>query len=63
MKDLREQGRELYLRLLSYVRPHAKVFALAVVGMIGFRHFLIPDSVLGFFFSFEPNSHYFSPCY
>ena len=35
MKDLREQSRELYLRLLSYVRPHAKVFALAVVGMIG----------------------------
>ena len=35
MKDLREQSRELYLRLLSYVRPHAKVFAIAVVGMIG----------------------------
>ena len=32
MKDLREQGRELYLRLLSYVRPHAKVFALAVAA-------------------------------
>src|SRR5437016_4100001 len=27
-------SRALYLRLLSYVRPHAKVFALAVIGMI-----------------------------
>ena len=35
MKDLSEQSRELYLRLLSYVRPHAKVFAIAVLGMIG----------------------------
>ena len=35
MKDLSEQSRELYLRLLSYVRPHAKVFAVAVLGMIG----------------------------
>jgi subfamily B ATP-binding cassette protein MsbA len=35
MKDLREQSRELYLRLLGYVRPHAKIFALALVGMIG----------------------------
>ena len=25
----------LYKRLLSYVRPHARVFALAVLGMIG----------------------------
>ena len=35
MKDLREQSRELYLRLLSYVRRNAKVFALALLGMIG----------------------------
>ncbi|MGH8745493.1 MAG: ABC transporter transmembrane domain-containing protein, partial [Burkholderiales bacterium] len=35
MTDLREQSRELYLRLLGYVRPHAKVFALALLGMIG----------------------------
>ena len=35
MTDLSEQSRELYLRLLSYVRPHAKVFAIAVLGMIG----------------------------
>ena len=28
------RDRTLYLRLLTYVRPHAKVFALAVVGMI-----------------------------
>jgi subfamily B ATP-binding cassette protein MsbA len=27
-------SRQLYLRLLSYVRPHAKVFALAVLGMV-----------------------------
>jgi subfamily B ATP-binding cassette protein MsbA len=26
--------RALYLRLLAYVRPHAKVFALAVLGMV-----------------------------
>jgi subfamily B ATP-binding cassette protein MsbA len=26
-------SRQLYFRLLSYVRPHAKVFALAVLGM------------------------------
>ena len=25
---------ELYLRLLSYVRPYAKVFAIAVLGMV-----------------------------
>lgn len=35
MADLREQSRELYLRLLGYVRPHARVFALALLGMIG----------------------------
>jgi len=29
-----QTSRELYLRLLSYVRPHAKVFALAVLGMM-----------------------------
>lgn len=27
-------SRTLYLRLLSYVRPHARVFAIAIVGMI-----------------------------
>ena len=27
-------SRDLYFRLLSYVRPHAKVFALAVLGMM-----------------------------
>jgi subfamily B ATP-binding cassette protein MsbA len=27
-------SRALYLRLLSYVRPHARVFALAILGMI-----------------------------
>jgi subfamily B ATP-binding cassette protein MsbA len=27
-------SRQLYFRLLSYVRPHARVFALAVLGMI-----------------------------
>jgi subfamily B ATP-binding cassette protein MsbA len=27
-------SRQLYLRLLSYVRPHAKVFALAMLGMV-----------------------------
>jgi len=28
-------NRALYLRLLTYVRPYWKVFAIAVVGMIG----------------------------
>jgi subfamily B ATP-binding cassette protein MsbA len=28
------ESRDLYFRLLSYVRPHAKVFALAVLGML-----------------------------
>jgi subfamily B ATP-binding cassette protein MsbA len=28
-------SRELYLRLLSYVRPYAKAFGLAILGMIG----------------------------
>ena len=27
-------SRELYFRLLSYVRPHARVFAIAILGMI-----------------------------
>ncbi len=30
----RQSSRQLYLRLLSYVRPHGKVFALALLGMI-----------------------------
>jgi len=35
MPHTRSQGsRELYLRLLSYVRPYTKVFALALAGMI-----------------------------
>ena len=34
MPDSRHGSRELYLRLLSYVRPHASVFALAVLGMV-----------------------------
>jgi subfamily B ATP-binding cassette protein MsbA len=29
-----EDGKTLYLRLLSYVRPHARVFGLAVLGMV-----------------------------
>ncbi|MGD9953620.1 MAG: lipid A export permease/ATP-binding protein MsbA [Burkholderiales bacterium] len=29
-----QSSRELYLRLLTYVRPYAKVFALALAGMI-----------------------------
>jgi len=28
-------SRQLYFRLLSYVRPHARVFAIAVLGMVG----------------------------
>jgi subfamily B ATP-binding cassette protein MsbA len=31
---MNRDSRQLYLRLLSYVRPHAKVFALAVLGMV-----------------------------
>lgn len=34
MSEPRRNSRELYLRLLSYVRPHARVFALAVLGMV-----------------------------
>jgi ATP-binding cassette, subfamily B, bacterial MsbA len=29
-----QSSKEIYLRLLSYVRPYAKVFALAVLGMV-----------------------------
>jgi subfamily B ATP-binding cassette protein MsbA len=29
-----QSSRQLYLRLLSYVRPHAKIFALAMLGMV-----------------------------
>ena len=29
-----QTSRQLYLRLLSYVRPHAKIFALAMLGMV-----------------------------
>jgi subfamily B ATP-binding cassette protein MsbA len=29
-----QSSKELYLRLLSYVRPYAKVFAIAVLGMV-----------------------------
>jgi subfamily B ATP-binding cassette protein MsbA len=35
MVESHTSSRALYLRLLSYVRPHATVFALAVLGMIG----------------------------
>ena len=35
MAEAHASGRELYLRLLTYVRPHAKVFALAVLAMVG----------------------------
>ncbi len=31
---MQADSRTLYLRLLSYVRPHAKVFALAIVGIV-----------------------------
>ena len=31
---MRSDSHILYLRLLSYVRPHAKVFALAIVGIV-----------------------------
>ena len=31
---MNRESRELYIRLLGYVRPHARVFALSVVGMI-----------------------------
>jgi subfamily B ATP-binding cassette protein MsbA len=31
---MNRESRELYVRLLRYVRPHARVFALSVLGMI-----------------------------
>lgn len=34
-KDQLKPNQDLYVRLLSYIRPHWKVVALAVVGMIG----------------------------
>ena len=34
MANRNESSGAMYLRLLGYVRPHAKVFALALVGMI-----------------------------
>ena len=34
-KDQQNSNQDLYLRLLSYIKPHWKVVALAVVGMIG----------------------------
>src|SRR5207302_5194242 len=33
-RSMKDDSATLYKRLLSYVRPHAKVFALAVIGMI-----------------------------
>src|SRR3954467_5116439 len=32
---MKDDSHTLYLRLLSYVRPYAKVFALSVLGMVG----------------------------
>lgn len=34
-KPISSSNRDLYARLLSYVRPYSKAFALAVVGMVG----------------------------
>ncbi len=34
MSAAQQGGRALYFRLLSYVRPHARVFGLAVLGMM-----------------------------
>ena len=34
-KPISPSNRDLYARLLSYVRPYRKAFALAVVGMVG----------------------------
>ena len=34
MADSRHSSRVLYLRLLSYVRPHARVFGVALIGMV-----------------------------
>ncbi len=32
--DTMDSSRQLYLRLMSYVRPHARVFGLAILGMV-----------------------------
>ena len=34
MADAGRSGRTLYLRLLTYVRPHARIFAIAVLAMV-----------------------------
>ena len=34
MADSRHSSRVLYLRLLAYVRPHARVFGVALIGMV-----------------------------
>ena len=34
MSENRRSSRQLYFRLLTYVRPHARVFALAILGMV-----------------------------
>jgi len=34
VKAVQQSSRALYFRLLSYVRPHAKVFGLAILGMV-----------------------------
>jgi len=34
MADSRRNSRALYLRLLTYVRPHARMFGVAIVGMV-----------------------------
>src|SRR5476651_581825 len=34
MADSIPTSRQLYLRLLSYVRPHARIFSIAILGMV-----------------------------
>ncbi len=34
MSESRRDSRALYLRLLSYVRPHARIFGVAILGMV-----------------------------
>ncbi len=34
MAETRADSRVLYMRLLSYVRPHARIFGIAILGMI-----------------------------
>ena len=34
-KDQLNSNRDLYVRLLTYIKPHWKVFVLAVIGMVG----------------------------